>query len=94
MVYKKEQDVGFRTLNLLIDNGAYADSDVAFTTVDFVSDGFILLGGMQNSLGDSVEGFSGCVDEVVLNRRELDLRQNLIEAPEDGLREDTLQECK
>ena len=94
MVYKKEQDVGFRTLNLLIDNGAYADSDVAFTTVDFVSDGFIFLGGMQNSLGDSVEGFSGCVDEVVLNSRELDLRQNLIEAPEDSLREDTLQECK
>ena len=94
MVYKKEQDVGFRTLNLLIDDGAYADSDVAFTTVGFISDGFIFLGGMQNSFGDSTESFSGCVDEVVLNRRELDLRQNLIEAPEDGLREDTLQECK
>ena len=94
MVYKKEQDIGFRTLNLLIDNGAYADSDVAFTTADFASDGFIFLGGMQNSLGDSVEGFSGCIDEVVLNNRELDLRQNLIETPENSLREDTLQECK
>ena len=62
------------------------DSDVVFTSSNFESNGLILIGGMKDKKGKSVEGFGGCVSNVVLNSHLLDL-YTPNEKPEDGLHE-------
>ena len=63
------------------------DSDIIFTSRKFESNGLILIGGMKNEFDESTEGFGGCIQNVILNSRKLDLRRDALQTPKGGMQE-------